>query len=228
MAAGEGRRLRPLTDRYAKAILPIDGRPVIATLLRELTAAGCVEATVVIGRLGEQVEALLGDGGAFGLRLRFVRQPQPIGSADAVRRALAAGAEAPVLVTASDTVFSPGDLCRLWAAFVESGAGGALAGRRRPPPGPGRTPLRIVGGRVERVIDDDPANPLASAPVWAIGTALVPYLDDLPGPPFELSTLFQRAIDAGTHILGVEIGPTRDLTDPLDLVEHNFPYLRQP
>ncbi len=108
MAAGEGRRLRPLTDRYAKAILPIDGRPVIATLLRELTAAGCVEATVVIGRLGEQVEALLGDGGAFGLRLRFVRQPQPIGSADAVRRALAAGAEAPVLVTASDTVFSPG------------------------------------------------------------------------------------------------------------------------
>ncbi|MDX6542500.1 MAG: Nucleotidyl transferase, partial [Gaiellaceae bacterium] len=36
MAAGEGRRLRPLTERYAKPVLPIDGRPVIATLLHEL------------------------------------------------------------------------------------------------------------------------------------------------------------------------------------------------
>ena len=40
MAAGEGRRLRPLTERYAKPVLPIDGRPVIVTLLHELRAAG--------------------------------------------------------------------------------------------------------------------------------------------------------------------------------------------
>ena len=40
MAAGEGRRLRPLTERWPKPVLPIDGRPVIGTLLRELAAAG--------------------------------------------------------------------------------------------------------------------------------------------------------------------------------------------
>ena len=37
---GEGRRLRPLTERYAKPVLPIDGRPVIVTLLHELRASG--------------------------------------------------------------------------------------------------------------------------------------------------------------------------------------------
>ena len=40
MAAGEGTRLRPLTERWAKSVLPIDGRPVLAVLLRELARAG--------------------------------------------------------------------------------------------------------------------------------------------------------------------------------------------
>ena len=44
MAAGEGRRLRPLTERWAKPVLPIDGRPVLESLLRELAAAGTERA----------------------------------------------------------------------------------------------------------------------------------------------------------------------------------------
>src|SRR5207253_3258183 len=60
MAAGEGRRLRPVTERYAKPVLPVDGRPVIVSLLRELQAAGIGRITVVTGHLAEQVEGLLG------------------------------------------------------------------------------------------------------------------------------------------------------------------------
>ena len=53
-------------------------------------------------------------------------------------------------------------------------------------------------------------------------------LDTLPGkPPYELATAFQRAIDAGEHVAAVEIGPTRDLTAPVDVLVENFPYLRQ-
>ena len=47
----------------------------------------------------------------------------------------------------------------------------------------------------------------------------------LPGPPFELATAFQRGDRRGERVAAVEIGKTRDLTDPLDLVEENFPYL---
>src|SRR5919202_1916224 len=71
MAAGEGRRLRPLTARWAKAVLPIDGRPVLATLLRELAAAELRRVWLVTGHLGEQVRALAGDGHA---PLRLVRR----------------------------------------------------------------------------------------------------------------------------------------------------------
>ena len=44
-------------------------------------------------------------------------------------------------------------------------------------------------------------------------------------PPYELGRAFQRAVDEGMTVLGFGIGPTRDLTRPVDLVERNFPYL---
>jgi NDP-sugar pyrophosphorylase family protein len=215
MAAGEGRRLRPLTVRYAKPVLPIDGRPVVVTLLHELRGAGIDRVTVVTGHLAEQVESLLD-----GLDVRFVRQPEPHGSADAVRRGLDG---LPALVVGADTVFTPGDIARFAAT-----QGHAIAGRRDPAPSPPhRYALRIEGGRITKVLDEDPANPLAAAPLWRLGEDFDPsLLDRLGGPPYELADAFQQLIDAGETVHGVEIGPTRDLTHPLDLVEENFPYLK--
>ena len=120
MAAGEGRRLRPLTERWPKPVLPVAGKPVIASLLRELSAAGLGPVTVVTGHLAEQVEELVGDGRAFGLELRFVRQPRPDGSADAVKRALDAGASPPIVVSGADKLYRPGDVGAFAAAFEAS------------------------------------------------------------------------------------------------------------
>jgi glucose-1-phosphate thymidylyltransferase len=197
----------------------------MATLLRELAAAEIELATVVTGHLAEQVEALVGDGRAFGLDVRFVRQPRADGSADAVRCALAAGARPPLLVSAADTLYTPGDVAAFAAAFRASGGEGAIAVRTRQGPRPGKPAIRVADGRVTRVIDDDPANRATSAPLWALGPELAALLDGLPGPPFELATAFQRAIDSGAHVAGVAIGVTRDLTYAVDVVRENFPYL---
>jgi len=186
MAAGKGRRLRPLTERYAKPVLPIDGRPVVVTLLHELRAAGIGRITVVTGHLAEQVESLLEP---FGVR--FVRQPVALGSGDAVRRGLDA---VPALVLGADTVFTPGDIARFAAT-----PGHAIAGRRDPPPSPPhRYALRIEDGRITKVLDDDPVNRLAAAPLWRLGEEFDrALLDDLGGPPYELAEAFQSLIDAG-------------------------------
>jgi MurNAc alpha-1-phosphate uridylyltransferase len=192
LAAGEGRRMRPLSERWPKPVLPIDGRPVIASLLRELAAAGLTEVTVVTGHLAEQVEQLLGDGSAFGVEVRYARQPSPDGSADAVRRAVEAGARPPLLVSAADTLYTPGDVACFAEAFLGSGKPSALA----------------------YAPDGSPA------PLWGLTEDVV--LDDLPGPPFELLEAVQRA----GEVARVEIGKTRAVTDPLDLVRENFPYLR--
>lgn len=226
MAAGEGTRLRPITERWPKPVLPIDGRPVIATLLREIARAGCSRAFVVTGHLAEQVEELVGDGSGFGINVRFVRQPGVLGSADTVRRAIAAGAEPPFLVVAADTLFTAGDVSRFARAFADSGAAGAMSGRRDPPPHPPqRVGLKVESGLVVAPLDRDPANPLSGAPLWGFGPALVPFLEELSGPPYELADAYVKAIARGLRIAGVEIGKTRDLTHPVDLVRENFPYL---
>ena len=52
-------------------------------------------------------------------------------------------------------------------------------------------------------------------------------LRPLPGnPPYELADVLQLAVDAGVHVSAIQVGPTRDLTSPADVVRENFPYLR--
>ena len=219
MAAGEGMRLRPLTENWPKPVLPIDGRPVVATLVRGLRAAGFEHVTVVTGHLAKQVESLLGDGSAFDVRITYVRQPRADGSADAVRRALTGGARQPVLVAAADTVFARGT----FELFVQEwdgapGAIGARLGQPRSGDKPGVDP------RIARAL---PGAAFTSVPLWGIGSELVPFLDDLPGPPFELADTFGRALDAGLDVRGVIVPDTRDLTRPVDVIRENFPYLSE-
>jgi MurNAc alpha-1-phosphate uridylyltransferase len=227
MAAGEGRRLRPLTERWPKPVLPIDGRPVLALLLRELAAAELARIWIVTGHLAEQVEALAGDGRAFGLEIRFVRQPGVLGSADAVQRAILAGAVPPVLVSAADTVYREGDVAGFRQQFTAAGSAGAVAIRTDPPPGPERQAVRRDDGRVLAMRDDAPGNPWSAAPLWAVGPAIAEQLCR-DRPPHELENAFQAVIDRGGAVSAIEVGKTRDLTFPLDLVEENFPYLRSP
>jgi dTDP-glucose pyrophosphorylase len=174
--------------------------------------------------LAEQVERLLGDGSGFGLELRYARQPRPDGSADAVSRGLAAGAGVPLVVATADTVFQPGDLARFAAAFAEAGTPGSVAIRRDPPPGPQRAVVQVEDGIVTKIVAARETK-FAHASLWGLGTELTPYLADLGGPPFELAEAYQRAIEGGLRVSAFEVGPTRDLTDPLDLVKENILYL---
>ena len=190
MAAGEGSRLRPITDSWPKPVLPIDGRPVVVTLVHELAAAGCTPITVVTGHLAEQVEALLAP---LPYDLRFVRQPLGLGSADAVARAQASP---PYVVTAADTLYAPGDLMRFVREAAATDGAVAFHGTRR-------------------------------APLWLIGEWVARFLDPLPGnAPYELQDVFQAASDDGAIVSAIQIGRTRDLTTPEDLVRENVPYLR--
>jgi hypothetical protein len=194
---------------------------VIATLLRDLAGAGIDAATVVTGYLAEHVEELLGDGSQFGISVRFVRQPEPLGSADAVLRALAGGAAAPLLVVAADTVFQRGALARAASEWLESETSAGLAVRMSREEG--KTPVRVEGGRVVEI--DGEGGGLTAAPLWFLAECVVPRLEHVPGPPFELSAVFRSEGGAGIEVVALEVGPTRDLTRPEDVVVENFPYL---
>lgn len=211
IAAGLGTRLRPLTERYAKPVLPVDGVPVLARLLRELADGGVRRVTVVTGHLAEQVERLGGDGSGFGLELAYARQESPDGSAHALA---AAEPEPPYLVLGADAVFAPGDVGRFAAAFAAGRAAGAVAVEPRP------GTVELEDGRVRTLLGDG----VLAAPLWAVGAPVHERLC-LDERPWELRSAFQLAVDAGEHVAGVVIAPTRGLTTPFDLLEQNFAYL---
>jgi hypothetical protein len=183
---------------------------VIATLVQQLAAGGFEPITVVTGHLAEQVEALLA-----GLDVRFARQPELDGSAGAVRCALRGGAKLPAVVCGADNVFRAAD----FAAIAAAGGDGAIAYRASSR----KNRIDVVDGVVRELVSSDSSLPYASAPLWRLTERI--SLDELPGPPYELADAFQRAIASGMTVSAVEIGPTRDLTEPADLVRENFPYL---
>jgi MurNAc alpha-1-phosphate uridylyltransferase len=78
LAAGRGERMRPLTDRTPKPLLPVAGRPLIVWHLERLAVAGFRDIVINHAHLGEQIEALLGDGEAWGLRISY--SPEPPGA----------------------------------------------------------------------------------------------------------------------------------------------------
>jgi mannose-1-phosphate guanylyltransferase len=87
LVGGEGTRLRPLTSTMPKPIVPLVDRPFMAFMLEWLTRHGVDDVIMSCGFLATQVREVLGDGSDFGLRLRFVEEPEPRGTAGALKYA---------------------------------------------------------------------------------------------------------------------------------------------
>lgn len=103
--------MRPRTERVPKVLLPVAGRPFAAWLLERLRNAGFEEVLFCVGHLAENVERELGDGRAFGVRLRYAADGERLlGTGGALRRALPALAPT-FLVTYGDS-YLPFDYAR--------------------------------------------------------------------------------------------------------------------
>jgi NDP-sugar pyrophosphorylase family protein len=87
LAAGEGRRLAPLTDRLPKPLLPVLNRPLLTHTLALLRRAGVGEAVVNTHRAAPRFAEALGDGSAWQIALTYSREERLLGTAGAVRRA---------------------------------------------------------------------------------------------------------------------------------------------
>jgi len=76
LAAGEGTRLRPLTNDMPKALVPVAGRPMIEYALLLLRHHGIREVIINLHHFGEQIERRLGDGRQFGLTINYSRESE--------------------------------------------------------------------------------------------------------------------------------------------------------
>jgi mannose-1-phosphate guanylyltransferase len=87
LAGGEGTRLRPLTSTIPKPVVPLAHRPHMAFMIDWLRRHGVDEVILACGFMAEDVRRVLGNGEALGVRLRYVEEPEPLGTGGALRYA---------------------------------------------------------------------------------------------------------------------------------------------
>ena len=103
LAAGRGERMRPLTDVTPKPLLRVGGTTLIEHHLLRLARAGLHDVVVNTGHLGEQIEATLGDGARYGVRIEYSRERDAIlDTGGGIFNALPLLGEAPFLVVNGD------------------------------------------------------------------------------------------------------------------------------
>ena len=89
LAAGYGKRLRPLTDHTPKPLLPIGGKPMIVHHLEKIADSGIKEVVINLGHLGSKIPQSLGNGSTWGLSIEYSDEgPDPLETGGGMTKAL--------------------------------------------------------------------------------------------------------------------------------------------
>ncbi|MBF6612800.1 MAG: mannose-1-phosphate guanyltransferase [Chloroflexi bacterium] len=88
MAGGEGSRLRPLTIRRPKPMVPVVDRPAIVHIIELLKRHGITEVVITLQYLASVVQEYLGDGSGFGVKIHYTVEDSPLGTAGSVRQGI--------------------------------------------------------------------------------------------------------------------------------------------
>lgn len=198
LVGGEGRRLRPLTDTRPKPMMSLVDRPFVQHQLDLLKRFGVTDVIFSCGYRPEALEGHFGDGSRIGMRLRYVVDPIPLGTAGAVKNAEELVEGDRVLVFNGD-VLTDLDLAAVVAQHEDADVAGTLA--LTPVEDPSRFGLVRLHAdrRVEAFLEK-------------------PQPDELrPGEPF--------LINAGTYLLEREVLERIPAGTPCSIERDVFPDL---
>jgi len=133
LAAGEGRRLKPLTNRRPKPVLPVAGKPLLEYVLDAIVDAGIDEVVFVVGYARDRIQTYFEDGDDWGVDLSYVVQEKQLGTAHAVAQAEAV-VDGPFVVLNGDRMLEPSCITGV-CDRLEADGGPVMAVTRSSDPG---------------------------------------------------------------------------------------------
>lgn len=234
LAAGRGKRLIPLTNLIAKSLLPIDGRAMIEQIIERLECANFREIVVVKGYLGDQIVSFIEDLDP-NPEIKFVDQEKPMGSADAIKKALHL-MEGDFLVTASDSIFSCPYIKKLWDFHIERRCDASLSLKKIPREKipSSSTVLMDDDGNILRIIEkpseEEILSDVSSSPMYVFGPTVKAYMETMDVSErgeYEIQSVIQRMIDDGLRVKGLITRRWEHMTDIEDFLRLNFLYMEK-
>jgi len=226
LVGGKGTRLRPLTTETPKPILNLVDRPFLSYMIEWLGSHGVDEVILACGFLPDQLEKVLGRGTADGPTLHYVVEPEPLGTAGAIKFAEEHLDDR--FFALNGDVLTDLDLTALWNSHLERGATASLGLYPvEDPTGYGLVEMDENGVVLDFLEKPDPAH--AGAGLINAGTYVLErsVLTDVPaGREVSIEReVFPHLIDHGLHGLRLDgywmdIGtPERYLEASWDIVE---------
>jgi bifunctional UDP-N-acetylglucosamine pyrophosphorylase/glucosamine-1-phosphate N-acetyltransferase len=215
LAAGEGTRMRPLTETVPKPMLPVADRPLAAHTADAAVDAGATELILVVGYEADAVREYFGES-YRDVPISYAVQEEQLGTAHAVG---AAGEhlDGPFVVLNGDNLYDPEGIESLFESAP------AVAGYRVAYP-TNYGVLSTDGERVTAVVEkpDDPPSNLANAGAYAFPAEAVEWLDVERSErgEFEITDVLARAVEA-FDVTAVELDRWMDVGRPWELLEAN-------
>lgn len=225
LCAGMGTRLRPITHAIAKHLLPAANRPIIFYTIDKLVAAGITEIGIVVGSNRADFVRDVGDGSRWGIRIEYIEQKNPLGTAHAVQVVRDWAGSGPFVMVLGDILIQQG-LEELLHTFASSRPNGILVvNRTESPELYGIVELQddtIVG------LEEKPAQPksdLAVAGIYIFDETIFPAIDRVKPSPrgeLELPDAIRMVIEDGGRIEPFMLsGWWKDTGRPEDILDLN-------
>ncbi|WP_455681707.1 mannose-1-phosphate guanylyltransferase [Streptomyces tsukubensis] len=209
LVGGKGTRLRPLTVHTPKPMVPAAGVPFLAHQLARARAAGVEHIVLATSYLAEVFEPYFGDGSAFGLRLEYVTEREPLGTGGAIRNVaghLESGPDDPVLIFNGD-ILTGLDINALVDTHVSTDADVSLhLSRVDDPRAFGLVPTDATG-RVQAFLEkpqtpEEIVTDQINAGAYVFRRSVIDSIPDSRPVSGERET-FPGLLDAGAHLQGM-------------------------
>jgi UDP-N-acetylglucosamine diphosphorylase/glucosamine-1-phosphate N-acetyltransferase len=219
IAAGEGKRMRPLTYNRPKVMLPAAGKPILEHLLVEMKQAGIKEFVFVTGYHEEKVKEYFNSGKKWGVNIEYVTQVEQAGTADAVRT-VENYVEDRFLVANGDILIGSGDI----KAITEYSDTAMSLYKVDNPEGLGT--VEVESGFVTRIhekVENPPSN-LANAALYLFTRDIFQAIARTPlsqRDEYELTDSIQWLVDNNIKVAYRELDKWMDTSYPWDLLTAN-------
>ena len=199
MAGGLGTRLRPLTEDVPKPMLPVGDRPLLERIIDRLRAAGIGRVSIATHYKPEKIVEHFGDGQAFGVRIDYIQEDSPLGTAGAL--GLLEPTPYPLLVINGD-ILTQADFRAMLAFHAEHQADLTLAVRQYD--------LQIAygvvecdGPRVLGLVEKPVLNFFVNAGIYLLGPRVRDFIR--PGERLDMTDLVARLLEAKRAVVSFPI-----------------------